>query len=161
MNRMTKSLLLITICLVMSGTLLANAKTDIEFILGTTHPPKGIIFEVDESQESALKWALPKLQTYIKRLHQKFPDMKIALVTHGKEQFSLLTKNQAQYPIIHQQIQSFAKTDVPVHICGIHASWFNKSKVDFPDYVDVPESGPEQIKVYQRQGYALITMDQW
>lgn len=147
-------------CVLSFSTLYASASSDIEFILGTTHTPIGIIFEVDQSNEVALQWAIPKIQAYMKQLHEKFPTMKMALVTHGKEQFSLLSEKKSVYPQIHQAIQHLVKTNVPVHICGTHASWFNKSGVDFPDYVDVPESGPEQIKVYQRQGYALVTLDQ-
>jgi len=142
--------------LMLSPNLLANSDTDMAFILNAKNPPKGVVFEVAESEQDALTWALPKIQSYTQDLHKKYPSMKIAVVTHGTEQFSLLSENEYQYRSIHKTVKNLVNGNIPVHICGTHASWYDKDAMDFPDYVDVAPSGPAQIRAYQRQGYALI-----
>ncbi|NOZ54446.1 MAG: hypothetical protein GXP08_15155, partial [Gammaproteobacteria bacterium] len=57
--------------LMLSQNVLANSDTDIAFILNAKNPPKGIIFEVAESEQDALAWALPKIQSYTQDLHKK------------------------------------------------------------------------------------------
>ena len=47
---------------------------------------------------------------------------------------------------------------IPVHICGTHASWYNKTADDFPDYVDVTPAGPTEINNYEEMGYVLVVM---
>jgi len=145
--------------LLLSQNLLASSDTDIAFILNAKNPPKGVIFEVAESEQDALTWALPRIQSYTQDLHNKYPNMKIAIVTHGTEQFALLSENEYQYRNIHKVVKHLVNENIPVHICGTHASWYDKDAMDFPDYVDVTPSGPAQIRNYQRQGYALIIIN--
>ena len=37
----------------------------------------------------SLEWAIPAVNQYVKKLRERFPDINLAVVTHGKEQFGL------------------------------------------------------------------------
>ena len=156
-----KSLLLFVILLsLLSPTFaLAEARDDIDFILNAKKPPKGVVFEVVEGKESKLELALIEINGYIKELNSKHPALKIAVVSHGTEQFALLNENKKQFSNTHTKVQSLVSNDVPVHVCGTHASWYHFEEKDFPAYVEVSDTGPGQIRDYQRLGYALIEID--
>lgn len=137
----------------------ADADSDVDFISTASKPPTGVIFEVVEGNEKALELALQKINQYSRKLKRAIPSIRLAVVSHGTEQFALLKENQKQYKNTHTKVQSLISDNVPVHVCGTHASWYEFSKKDFPDYVDVTEAGPRKIKEYQRQGYALIKIE--
>jgi len=137
----------------------ASADADVDFILSAKNPPTGIIFEVVESGEKDLEFALKKIAEYSEKLKSKIPSIKLAVVSHGTEQFALLKENQKRYKNTHQKVRLLTSDDVPVSICGTHASWYSFSKDDFPEYVDVAETGPKKIREYQRLGYALIKIE--
>ena len=151
--------ILIGILLLASSPLMAGMASDIQFILGAKNPPKGVVFEIVEGKQSALNWALPKVKEYSEMLKNKHPNIKIAVVSHGSEQFGLLTENNTSMGKAHKQVQSLVKDDVPVHVCGTHASWYDKDESDFPEYINVVPAGPAKIREYQREGYALIEMN--
>lgn len=138
---------------------MADNDYEINFILKAKNPPIGVVFEVVEGKQSDLDWALPQIQKYTKLIREKHPATKFAVVSHGREEFALLKENEQKMAQTHQRVKSLVSEDVPVHVCGTHASWYNKDKSDFPEYVDVVEAGPAQIKAYQRLGYDLIVLE--
>jgi len=150
------SLLVLTLFLLISFSVSASTETDVEFIISAKNPPKGVVFEVIAAKESALKPALEKIEGYIKRLKAAIPEIKLSVVTHGVEEFALLKENKKRFKESHQKVQSLVSADVPVHVCGTHASWYSYADDDFPDYVAVAIAGPEKVREYQQQGYALI-----
>ena len=153
------SLLLIFTLSIISNSLFASADTDIDFIISAKNPPKGVVFEIVAGSESALEPALEKVEAYMARLKKAIPNIKLSVVTHGTEEFALLKQNKKRFKKSHQKVQSLVKDDVPVHICGTHASWYDFTDKDFPDYVDVAVAGPAKVKEYQRKGYALINIE--
>ena len=159
MKAVLKIYLLILAMLSISQPAFANADGDVAFILSAQKPPLGVVFEVVEGRETALLQALKKITDYSKQLKAKIPKIKLAVVSHGTEQFALLKENQKQYEKTHKKVQSLMSDEVPVHVCGTHASWYSLSEEDFPEYVDVTEAGPAKIREYQRLGYALIKID--
>lgn len=142
-----------------SNNAFASADTDIDFIISAKNPPKGVVFEIVAGSESALKPALDKVDIYIKRLKKAIPNIKLSIVTHGTEEFALLNQNKKRFKASHQKVQSLVSSDVPVHVCGTHASWYDFSDKDFPEYVDVTVAGPAKVKEYQRNGYVLINVE--
>lgn len=52
--------------------------------------------------------------------------------------------------------QLVTNDNVPLHVCGTHASWRNVGEDEFPDYVDVAAAGPATINDYIALGYTLI-----
>ena len=132
----------------------------VDYILKMQVPPLGVVFEIVEGDPDALDWAIPQVIKFSKQLRDKFPDMAIAVVTHGKEQFALMKSMEKENDEVHKGVKSLLSQDIPVHVCGTHASWYGKGEKDFPDYIDVTPAGPTQIANYEDMGYEKIVLDE-
>ena len=129
----------------------------IDDILNLESEPAGVVFEIVSGDSRGLSWALPQVRTDAARLRKRFPDIAIAVVTHGREQFGLQKSKAADNPKIQQLTRSLVKDqDISLHVCGTYASWFDVSDEDFPDYVDVAPAGPTQINLYKEVGYLHV-----
>lgn len=155
--------LIFTLSLILSNLLFAqiciaeNASLEVEHLLSLKEAPTGVVFEIVTGSANSLKWALPRTKKYIKKLRNRFPELDIAIVTHGNEQFALKTTNSKKYKKVHSLTQQLVKEDnIPLHVCGTYASWNNVSEEEFPDYVDVAAAGPATINDYISLGYTLI-----
>ena len=138
----------------------AGASDEVERLLKADEAPPGVVFEIVTGDRHALDRAIPKVRGHVERLRGRFPGLAIAVVSHGKEEFALTRDNRAANEAVHQGVQSLVEDeDVPVHVCGTFASWYNVPAEAFPDYVDVAPAGPARIERYQDQGYLLITLD--
>jgi intracellular sulfur oxidation DsrE/DsrF family protein len=137
----------------------AIAGSSLEQLLAAAQPPSGVVFEIVEGEEDALASLIPKMRDAITRLRERYPQIEIAVVSHGREQFALQSRYLDRYADIHQGIRALSDEQVPVHVCGTHASWYDVAAEDFPAYVDVPSSGPAQIRHYQELGFVLIKID--
>jgi intracellular sulfur oxidation DsrE/DsrF family protein len=122
-------------------------------------PPFGVVFEIAKGSRAALEWAIPAVKKYAQQLRKKFPDIGIAVVSHGKEQFALMKSEQDANLKVHETVKSLVADDIPVHVCGTHASWLGKTAADFPDYVNVAPAGPTEINNYVDMGYRKIVLD--
>jgi intracellular sulfur oxidation DsrE/DsrF family protein len=143
--------------MVFASAAIADDRTTMEQLLTQPPAPSGVVFEIAQGQESALEWALPEARRNAERLRAAFPDIKLAVVTHGKEEFALLTANADKYKDVHNQVKSLTQNqDIPIHVCGTHASWYEKQPEDFPSYVNVAPAGPAQINDYRALGYAVV-----
>lgn len=138
---------------------LASNQQEIDELLAQEDAPFGVVFEIVEGNGDALKWAIPAVNKYIQQLRERFPDIGLAVVSHGSEQFGLMKSEQKKKPEVHKTVQSLVASDVPVHVCGTHASWRGKGEDDFPDYVDVAPAGPTEIRNYEAMGYVLIEIE--
>ena len=153
---------LFTVTLLPATAVGANSNQEkINHILKDKSGPFGVVFEVVEGDGDALEWAIPEIKKYSAQLREKFPDIGIAVVSHGKEQFALMKSETKEYKEVHETVQSLVKNEeIPVHVCGTHASWYGKKAEDFPDYIDVAPAGPAQIREYEAMGYELVVMNE-
>lgn len=137
---------------------LANA-SGIQPILDLKEAPDGVVIEIVTSDDDALEWALPRAQQYVKQLRQRFPQLPIAIVTHGEEMFAMLKSDADSYREVHRGVQSLVKDqDVELHVCGTFAGWKGNVDEDFPEYVNVAAAGPAQINDYVALGYRLVVI---
>ena len=143
---------------VLSDSLLANATYSVADILAMEQAPTGVVFEVVASETDYLQTALDQFATYREQLTTRFPGIQLAIVSHGSEQFALMTANQASHHGIHGLVKRISASNVPVTICGNHAKLRGVAASDFPDYVVVANRGPTAIKAYQDQGYLLVLL---
>jgi len=150
--------IIIGLALLSVNSLVRASDTEMDTILKMETMPEGVVFEVVSGNEDYLKTALDKFDTYQEQLKEKFPNIKLAIVTHGSEQFALTKNNKEKFAATHLKVQKISNDDVPVHICETHASWRDVSASDFPDYVDVSATGPSQIRAYQGLGYILVIL---
>lgn len=137
----------------------ADNQSEIDKILKQESAPLGIVFEIVESDKSALTWSIPRVKKYSDMLRERFPDIEISVVSHGGEQFGLVRSEIKQNSKIHRLVESLVKQDdIPVQVCGGHASWYDVKKDDYPDYIEVTPSGPTAISNYVDMGYKLIIL---
>lgn len=121
--------------------------------------PSGVVFEIASSDPNALRWAIPLIKQYTDELRQKIPGIEVAVVTHGREQFALQESNAKNYQEVHNSVKALTNDDnVPVHICETFASWKNVTAEEFPDYVNVSATGPQQVNDYIDLGYSLVKL---
>lgn len=133
--------------------------SELNAILELKTPPDGVVIEIVTGDEDTLEWALPKAQDTIKQLRQRFPELSIAIVTHGQEMFAMLKNETRNYQQVHKGVQSLVKEqDIELHVCGTYAGWKGQVEEDFPEYVNVAAAGPAQINDYIALGYQLIVI---
>ena len=138
----------------------ASSLEQVEGLLQSESPPEGVVFEIIEESDG-LRWAIPQVVRYSEQLRQRFPDLSIAVVSHGAEQFALQSEARDDFSEVHTLVQQLGQQqDIPVHVCGTHAGWYGVKPEDFPDYVDVAPTGPAQIRAYEELGYELIVIQQ-
>ena len=139
---------------------LALGDAEVDRLLESEEAPVGVVFEIVEGEEDALRWALPEVARLSARLRARYPGLPIAVVTHGREQFGLLS-NEAEGPLadIHDRAQGLRSEEIDLHVCGVHAGWDGYTPEDFPAYVDVSASGPAQIRDYRNIGFVLIRLE--
>ena len=154
---MCRSLLLLLLMLAISRPAMANDA--VEAILAGTSAPTGVVFEIVEADEDALRELLPQLRRAIQQIRARFPQTEFAVVSHGREEFALQSQYQGEYAELHQQVRALVADEVPVHVCETHAGWYGITAEDFPEYVNVAPTGPGQIRLYQELDYQLIVME--
>ena len=152
MHRLLPALLL---CI--PGTVAAQA--EVERLLAAPEAPAGVVFEIVKGEEEALDWALPQVARLSARLRARFPELEVAVVSHGREQFGLLADAAGPLAPIHAAARDLRGADIDLHVCGVHAGWEGHVPEDFPDYVDVAASGPAQIRDYRNLGFEVIRLE--
>jgi len=116
-----------------------------------------VLFElIGRENGKYLPEGLKKVEAYKIQLKRKFPDIKIAVVTHGAEQFELTKENAIKQSKTHDIVKRISAENVPVHVCSTHASWRGKTEHDFPDYVLATTGAGSQMQEYEAQGYIRV-----
>jgi len=163
MNSITKNhanivkLFLFSLFYFFSFEVAATDKQKIENILALEKAPIGVLFElIGRENGKYLPEGLKKVEAYKIQLKGKFPDIKIAVVTHGAEQFELTKENAIKQSKTHDLVKRITAEDVPVHVCANHASWRGKTEIDFPSYVLASSGAGSQMREYEGQGYTRV-----
>ena len=138
-------------------SLTASAAT-LDEILKLDEAPTGVVVEVVEPGAAALEAVLNDVAHASRELRKKFPDLPVAVVSHGVEQFSLTSKNIKQHKTLESGVKKLVADDVDLHVCGTHASWYNITPEEYPDYIDVSATGPAQINDYLNIGYIMLDL---
>jgi intracellular sulfur oxidation DsrE/DsrF family protein len=129
----------------------------INAIINADEAPPGVVFVIYEYDESALTWIMPRLVYYVTLLNQRFPDLTVAVVSHGDEMLSLTKENADIYPEVHFDLEVLVKElDVLFHVCGSFATLNDVEESDFPDSVDVVPFAPAQVSDYKSLDYVVI-----
>lgn len=142
-----------------SFSVAASDKQEVDKIIALEKSPVGVLFELIGGENGKyLPDGLTKVEAYKVQLKKKFPDIKVAVVTHGAEQFELTKENAIKQSKTHDIVKRITAEDVPVHVCSNHASWRGKTEKDFPSYVLALSGAGSQMKEYQDQGYIRVTI---
>jgi intracellular sulfur oxidation DsrE/DsrF family protein len=144
----------------LSQSIYADTNGSLNQLLNQNEAPEGVVFEIVTGDDDALEWAIPRTRQYIQQLRAKFPELPIAVVTHGQEMFTLQRRDEYGSPEVHKQVKSLVEQqDVVLHVCGTYAGWRGLAEEDFPAYVDVAAAGPAQINDYVAIGYVKIIIE--
>lgn len=156
-TKLSQSLLILLAALLLSAAAHAADHPLVAKLLSQNQPPPGVVFEIVTGDPQALRWAVPQVADYAKRLRERFPKLEIAVVTHGQEMFALQKEKRGSSPEVHAEIEQLVKEQhIPVHVCETYAGWRGVSAEAFPEYVNVAPTGPAQVKNYMQLGYVLI-----
>ena len=159
--RQSLSLTIFSLLIIFSTAIsAANHQQQIDSIISAKEKPEGVVFEIVSGDSAALSWALPETKKAIEKLRQRFPELPIAVVTHGQEQFALQTANKNQFPKVHSLTESLVKdSGVNLHVCGTYADWHGVEAEEFAKHVNVAPAGPAQINDYIALGYTRVLID--
>ena len=153
-------ILIVVLFLMLSEAVHAEANHTLDHLLKQNEAPEGVVFEIITDDDDGLEWAMPRTRQYIKQLHEKFPQLAIAVVTHGREMFALQKRDVYGYQDVHNQVQSLIQDEnISLHACGTYAGWRGLASEDFPAYVDVTASGPATINDYVALGYVRVILE--
>ncbi|MDJ0880739.1 MAG: DsrE family protein [Gammaproteobacteria bacterium] len=131
---------------------------DVKKLLKAPESPGGVVIELLDWGEKSWQWATPAIAKIRKQLQTRFPQIDIAVVSHGGEQFQLTKNEKHHQPLAIQQLQQLNAEGVNVHVCGTHSSWQDIPETAYLDFVDVSPSGPAQVNDYIKLGYHHILL---
>lgn len=98
------------------------------------------------------------VKKHIQTLRTRYPELAIAIVTHGREQFVLQKDKQQGNRKVHSLTQQLVKEGVPVHVCETYAERRGVTAEDFPEYINVSSTGPAQINDYVAVDYLRVVV---
>lgn len=131
---------------------------DVERLLTAADEPDGVVFELISWDDKTWQWATPMIRDLRAQLKQRFPEIDIAVVSHGGEQFQLTRQREAEQPRAIAQLASLTEEGVDLHVCGTHSYWNDIAEDAYLDFVDVSPSGPAQVNDYIRLGFTHILL---
>jgi intracellular sulfur oxidation DsrE/DsrF family protein len=136
----------------------AGDRGKIAALLERESAPPGVVIEVIAGRD-ALDWVVPRIADYVSQLRSRWPELEIAVVSHGREQFALTQEQAGTRKAVHRGVQSLvSERNVPVYVCETHASWQGVTPEDFPDCVNVTPTGPAQVNNYRALGFELVVI---
>ena len=159
-NNFGISFLLLSVSLFIAPASFADRVDDkVDSLLNMTKKPDGVVFEIVGSDPDLLQTAIPRINEFAKKLRARFAGVDVAVVSHGREQFALQKKYRDGNKKVHDAVERLSRDEnVPVHICQTFAAWNGVDPEDFPDYVTVSATGPQQIRDYMELGYIKIVI---
>ncbi len=160
MNLRTAGFFLIWLFSLPTAVICADWRDRIDGLLSESTPPSGVVFEIATGDADRLDSLLPAIRDHSARLREQFPGLSIAVVSHGAEQFALMSGKSDWYRKTHEAARRLSTLDdIPVHVCGTHAAWYAVTPEEYPDYVDVAPVGPAQVTQYQEMGFVVIAVE--
>jgi intracellular sulfur oxidation DsrE/DsrF family protein len=147
--------------LLTSGSILADEfeHAGVDGLIAADREPDGVVFELIAWDDNTWDWAAPMIESFTHRLRHKYPEVDIALVSHGAELFDLaLEQDMGSDPAI-RQLRSISDENVDIHVCGNYASYKGLGDGDFLPFVDVSPSASAQLADYRKLGFAHILLE--
>lgn len=134
----------------------SRTEADVDRLLASSEPPAGVVFELVSGDPNAWDWAAPLLKNMRDKIKARFPDLDIALVSHGSEQFFLTTDRQQEKPDAINTLNDLSGSGLDVHVCEVHSGWRDVPAEAYLGFVNVAASGPAKVNDYLALGYTLI-----
>jgi len=151
---------LVSLLLIFQSSVYASdySNLSVNKILQSTEEPAGVVFELVSWDENTWQWASPMINGLTNQLKTKFPEIDIAVVSHGAEQFQLTKDKQHKQAEVIAQLSELVEAGVDLHVCGAHSFWRDVPNSAYIDIADVAPSGPAQINDYVKLGYEHVLL---
>lgn len=134
---------------------------DVAALIQAGEAPEGVVFDIETLDKNALNELTAFVVKQVELVKDKYPDVDVAIVSHGTEEYALQQSAQKEYAPIHDMFNQLVSTkEVSVHVCGAVAGLKGLSQEDFPDFVSYSESGMAQINDYKALDYVVIVIKQ-
>lgn len=132
---------------------------EVESLLEEDPLPAGVAFEIVENDRAALSALLPEIHANIRVLRKRDPELPVAVVSHGAEQFTLTRADTATHGSLHGEVESLVQDEgVNVVVCGAFAGWRDIDSDAFPEFVEVAPAAPDRLDDLRAAGYAVIRL---
>lgn len=151
--------IILSLLILSSSSFASSHKEQINKLLASNEAPEGIVFELLTWGDNTWKWAAPLIADYRNQLRKKFPDIDVAIVSHGGEQFQLMKSVEDQQSKAIKQLRELGNEGVDIHVCGVHSGWEDVPDTAYIEIVDVSASGPAQVNDYIKLGYVRVLID--
>lgn len=132
---------------------------EVDQIIASGERPEGVVFELAAWGDNSWDWAAPMLSGLVERLRDAYPQLEIALVSHGFELFDLSHRSGKAEQASIRLLERIATEDIDIHICGNFAGTRFYEPEDFFAFVDVAPSGPSQLEAYLKLGFTLVVLE--
>lgn len=104
-----------------------------------------------------LDWLRVYLNTLIDQPYNLAPEfLDIKVIMHGAEIVALTRQQGEKYRAARERIGYYASLGVDFRICEQYAQHLHYRPEDFPAFVTLVPSGPNELVHWQNQGYALL-----
>lgn len=120
----------------------------------TNQAPAGVVLELLSREANFVENRTPYIQHQVSALKQAFADLDVVIISHGRE-LAALSNDFANQPY-QQAFEQMHQQGVTVHVCEVVAGRVNKTRDDFPAFIDVAPSGTAQLNDYKKLGYSVI-----
>ncbi|WP_044409117.1 DsrE family protein [Thiomicrospira microaerophila] len=139
----------------------ASLHPDVQRMLAQDRMPSGVVIEVESLSKGAMTDNATFIQAQVDALKQRFPDLDVVIVSHGRELIELAKPkdNQPASTILSTFENMSNRQGVTVHVCAVVAGWEGKTDQDFAGFVDVSASGEAQINDYRALGYEVVIIE--
>lgn len=139
----------------------SNIHPQVQNILKQAQAPEGVVFDIETLDSGALKSMAPYVTQQIKLIRERYPEVDIAVVSHGAEEFALQKQAQSQNADLHAMFnQLVTEQSVSIHVCGAVGGLKNLTREDFPEFVSYSDSGMAQLNDYKALGYQVVVIKQ-
>lgn len=138
------------------ANLQASPQQDVDKLLAATEAPVGVVFEVVTGSGDNLDAILTQIHDWTKSLKKRFESLPVVVISHGQEQFSLTSDVLAKNTALQQALTTIRSDDVPVMVCGNHASLRGVDTASYPQEIDVVKTAPATVRELRARRYAVI-----
>jgi len=138
----------------------ASPQQDVDELLAMEVPPAGVVFEVVSGDAEKLDEVLSRIHGWTQNLQERFDALPVVVISHGQEQFSLTSDALENNQALSETIAMIRRDDVPVMVCGNHASIRGVDVASYPDAIEVVKAAPAAVRELRARRYAVIVVTQ-
>jgi len=117
--------------------------------------PAGVVIEF-KGRDGKWEWVTPMIESYVRQIRRKYPDMKIDIVAHGTGIKTLTEDSITDYGNAKKSLKSLSKSGVDVSVCGTKSKMMEIPLDSYAKFIYVAESAPALIKELKQDGYVHI-----